>query len=104
MTWYHFAAYFFAGLFLANGVPHYVMGMTGRMFPTPFSKPPGTGESPAQTNVLWALGNFFAAFLLLQVGTFRAGLTWSMLALGLGVLVTSIMLVGHFGKLYSPGQ
>jgi hypothetical protein len=39
MPWYSYVACFFAGAFLANAVPHFVKGVTGEAFPTPFAKP-----------------------------------------------------------------
>lgn len=41
MKWYNYIACFFAGLFLSNAIPHFVQGITGHSFPTPFSSPPG---------------------------------------------------------------
>ena len=102
MSWYHYIAYFFAGAFIANSVPHYVMGTTGRRFPTPFSVPPGTGESSAMTNVLWGMGNFFVGYLLLCVGTFSHSLGLSLAAFAVGAGAMSIMLSKHFGSVYSP--
>ena len=101
MVWYHFIAYFFAGLFLANGIPHYVLGAAGRKFPTPFANPPGKGESSAMVNVMWGLANFTAGYLLLQVGSFSSGYTGAMLAFVLGILFMSFMLAKHFGSVYS---
>ena len=57
MIWYHYVACFFAGIFLANAVPHFVKGICGDRFPTPFAKPPGKGLSSPLVNVLWALVN-----------------------------------------------
>ena len=65
MPWYHYLAYFFGGAFLANFVPHFVAGVSGRMFPTPFATPPFRGLSPPPVNVLWALVNLVAAYVLL---------------------------------------
>jgi hypothetical protein len=45
MSWYHYVSYFFGGTFLANAIPHFVSGMLGRPFQTPFAKPPGKGLS-----------------------------------------------------------
>ncbi|MCC7411155.1 MAG: hypothetical protein IT495_05945 [Gammaproteobacteria bacterium] len=102
MLWYHFVAYFFAGALLANGVPHYVMGTTGRRFPTPFAVPPGKGESSALVNVIWGLVNAAAGGLLLLPGSFVAGLNPPTLAFALGVAAMSGMLARHFGQLYTP--
>jgi hypothetical protein len=41
MNWHHYVACFFAGMFLANAVPHFVKGVCGNRFPTPFARPPG---------------------------------------------------------------
>ncbi len=45
MSWYHYLACFFAGAFLANAVPHFVQGISGERFPSPFATPPGKGLS-----------------------------------------------------------
>ncbi len=102
MIWYHYIAYFFAGAFLANGVPHYVMGATGRKFPTPFAIPSGVGESSAPVNIAWGLVNLLVGSLLLLPGDFQLGLTPATGAVALGVVLMSVMLGRHFGPLYSP--
>ena len=40
MKWYHYVTAFFAGMFLANAVPHFVNGVSGNPFPSPFADPP----------------------------------------------------------------
>ena len=52
MKWYQYIAGFFAGAFLTNVVPHFVNGISGNAFPTPFANPPGQGLSSPLTNVL----------------------------------------------------
>ena len=65
MHWTNYLAAFFAGAFLANFVPHFVKGICGDPFPTPFATPPGKGLSSPTINVLWALLNLLiAAFLI----------------------------------------
>ena len=46
MKWYNYLACLFAGFFLANSVPHFVQGICGNFFPTPFAHPAGIGLSP----------------------------------------------------------
>lgn len=58
-------AYFFGGLFLANVIPHFVAGQSGRAFPTPFAKPPFRGLSSPAVNILWGLFNLGMAYVLL---------------------------------------
>ena len=70
MKWYHFIMLFFGGAFVANFVPHFVEGVTGDMFPTPFADPPGQGMSSSTVNVLWALFNLGVGYVLLQGGKF----------------------------------
>ena len=65
MEWYVYLAYFVAGLFLANGVPHFVNDISGKIFQSPFASPPATGESSAIVNVIWALSTSSSAFCLL---------------------------------------
>jgi hypothetical protein len=99
MEGYVFLAYFGAGLFLANGVPHFVNGISGNKFQSPFASPPGVGESSPLINVLWGTANFVIGYLLLYgVGDFKAGLSLDMLALVLGVLFAGVGLAWHFGR------
>jgi hypothetical protein len=71
MIWLHDLAYFFGGAFLANAVPHYVSGMMGRSFQSPFAKPSGKGLSSSTVNVLWGFVNLVLAYcLILRVGQF----------------------------------
>lgn len=39
MKWYNFVACFFTGMFIANMVPHFIHGVSGPPFPTPFANP-----------------------------------------------------------------
>jgi len=70
MKWYHYLMLFFGGAFIANFFPHFVEGITGHMFPTPFASPPGRGLSASSINVLWALFNLVVGFLLLSGAKF----------------------------------
>lgn len=65
IEWYQYPAAFFAGAFLANAVPHFVHGISGNKFPTPFSKPRGVGLSSSTTNMLWALTNIVVGYILI---------------------------------------
>ena len=94
-------AYFFAGVFATNAVPHSVAGLMGRAFQTPFAKPPGKGLSSSTVNVVWGLANIAAAYLLLtRVGDFHQRAADHALAFGLGVLLISLSLAQYFGRLH----
>jgi hypothetical protein len=99
MAWYAYLAYFLAGAFLANGVPHFVQGISGKRFPTPFASPPGVGESSPLVNVVWGLVNFLIGYLLIfGVGDFIFGITLSAVMAALGALCASIGLALYFGR------
>ncbi len=38
MEWTHYISYFFGGAFLTNAVPHFVRGVIGQPFQSPFRK------------------------------------------------------------------
>ena len=63
--WNHYLSFFWGGAFLANAIPHFVMGVTGHPFQSPFAHPPGEGLSPALVNVLWGFFNLVIGYLLL---------------------------------------
>jgi len=67
MNWYHYFAAFWAGMFFSNFVPHFIKGVSGDFFPTPFAKPSGKGMSSPAVNVAWALFNLVVACLLFKV-------------------------------------
>ena len=101
MKWYVYIAYFFGGAFLINALPHFVSGVTGHPFPTPFASPPGQGESRAMVNVLWGTFNFVVAYLLIgRVGKFQLGKTRDVLVVGLGGFLIAVMLSVAFGRVY----
>ena len=72
MQWYYYFSGFWAGMFLANFVPHFIKGIAGDHFPTPFAKPPGKGLSTPLVNVLWALFNLVMGYLLFRYGKVSA--------------------------------
>ena len=101
MNWLWLVSYFFGGVFAANAVPHYVAGVMGKSFQTPFAKPPGKGLSSSTVNVVWGLLNAVVAYLLVvRVGTFRLRTTSQVLALGLGVLFISANAARQFGQFH----
>jgi hypothetical protein len=96
MEWYNYLAGFWAGAFLANFVPHFVKGICGDAFPTPFAKPPGKGLSTPMVNVIWGLFNLVVGFLLFQRGKVSADNTLSMLIFFAGLVCLSIMGAKNF--------
>jgi len=99
--WYHYIAYFFGGAFLANMVPHFVNGISGSAFQSPFASPPGEGLSSSTINVLWGLSNLAVAYLLIcRVGSFNLRNNRHVLTLAAGILLLSLMAARGFGRFH----
>jgi hypothetical protein len=92
-------SYFFGGVFLVNAIPHFVSGVAGHPFPSPFAKPPGKGLSSPVVNVLWGTFNFAIAYLLIfRVGSFDIRNTIDIVLVAVGGLVMGIQLASWFGR------
>jgi len=97
-----YIAYFFGGAFLVNAVPHFVNGVSGRSFPTPFVSPPGKGMSSPTANVLWGTLNLAIGYLLVcRIGEFHIRAILDAIVLGAGGLLMAVMLSRAFGRLYA---
>jgi hypothetical protein len=101
MNWLHLVSYFFGGLFLANAVPHFVPGIMGEPFQTPFAKPPGKGLSSSTVNVLWAFANLVLAYLLLlRVGHFELRSIPCIAPSAAGAFLHSLFSARQFGQIH----
>ncbi|MGA3012836.1 MAG: hypothetical protein ABSD71_02250 [Bacteroidales bacterium] len=98
MKWYNYVAAFFAGAFFANVVPHFIHGISGEKFPTPFASPPGVGLSSPLVNVLWACLNMFVGYILLRVSNISVKNKLSLIIFFLGILTISVMLSFSFNR------
>ena len=80
--------FFLSGLFGANGIPHFVKGITGQQHMTPFGKP-----SSAVVNVIWGVTNFLLAtmFFYGAAGQDYEHM-WAVVAGFAGVLFASVSL------------
>jgi hypothetical protein len=97
MKWYHYLMCFFGGAFVANFVPHFVEGITGQAFPSPFADPPGQGLSPPGLNVVWGLSNLVVGYLLLRYGNFSLRGPWAAVIVTFaGFALFAFMLSGAF--------
>jgi uncharacterized membrane protein len=97
MEWYQYLASFFAGALLANAVPHFVKGISGDKFPTPFAKPPGKGLSLTYVNVLWAGLNIIIGYILLHLSGLRtAGSRTGIIIFFAGAMIMALMLSVRF--------
>ena len=101
MNWLHLVSYFFAGVFLANAIPHFVSGTMGRPLQSPFAKPPGKGLSSSTVNVLWGFFNVVVGYLLVvRVGDFDLRSTSDFVALAVGALGISLFSARNFGQFH----
>lgn len=99
MRWYFYLLEFLSGAFVANGVPHFVQGISGSPFQSPFASPSGVGESSPVVNVIWGFCNFIAGALLLHFFWPEAVAGW--IVVGAGALLLAILMAAHFGKVRS---
>ena len=105
MEWLHNLSYFFGGAFLANAVPHFVSGVMGHPFQSPFAKPPGEGLSSSTVNMLWGFLNLVMGYVLVcRVGCFDWRANDQVAAAGLGGLLMGLMLARHFGKFHGGNR
>ncbi len=101
MLFVHLIEWFFGGAFLANSVPHFVNGVSGRPFQSPFAKPPGQGLSSSTVNVLWGLFNLAVAYVLLVwLGQFNLHYWCQVATVFAGALLLSVMMARHFGRFH----
>ena len=100
MIWVQLLAYFLSGVFFANFVPHFVSGVLGRKFPTPFASPPFRGLSSPHANVLYGVCNLSLVYaLLLRFGEFDLRSTWHACVFGLGLTVWSLMIARSLSRI-----
>jgi hypothetical protein len=101
MLWLHYLSWFFGGAFLTNVIPHFVSGVMGRAFQSPFAKPPGEGLSSSSVNVLWGFLNLVVGYVLVcRVGDFDLRSTVDVAVLGLGALLLALMMARRFGRFH----
>ena len=101
MNWLQYLSYFVGGAVLANAIPHFVNGISGRPFQSPIAKPHGQGLSSSTVNVLWGSFNLLVAYLLVvRVGEFDLRDTADALAFGLGAFALAIPSARLFGRFH----
>ncbi|ACI55052.1 hypothetical protein CO657_08840 [Rhizobium acidisoli] len=94
MPWIAYIVHFIAAAFLTNGIPHFVNGVSGRRFRTPFANP----GSPT-ANVVWGWANFLIAFLLFaNIGPLYIGTPGDTIFVAAGMLFTGILLAWFFER------
>jgi len=82
-------------------VPHFVHGISGDRFPTPFASPPGKALSSSTVNMLWALFNLVAGYILFRMENVAAGDLPMLIAFFAGIAVIGLWLSVHFTRKHS---
>lgn len=101
MNWLHVVSYFFSGVFFSNAVPHFVSGVMGRPFQSPFANPPGKGLSSSIVNVVWGFFNIVVGYLLVCcVGDFGLKVPGDVIPFGIGILAMGLFCARIFGSLH----
>ncbi len=86
-------------MFLANFVPHFINGVSGLPFPTPFANPPGRGLSSPTVNVLWGLLNLVIGYILFRAGKIATAKIANLVVFFAGILLMSVMLSHAFANI-----
>ncbi len=99
MPWSHLLSCFFGGALLANAIPHFVSGLMGRPFQSPFARPRGEGLTSSTVNLAWGFANLVLFYLVAcRVGDFDPRDMPDAAALGLGMFLPGLGLARHFGR------
>ncbi|HWD29738.1 MAG TPA: hypothetical protein VG387_21380 [Rhizomicrobium sp.] len=105
MQWQFLLAYFFGGAFLSNAVPHFVSGVMGRPFQSPFATPRGEGLSSSTVNVVWGAFNIAVGYVLVcRVGAFDLKNDVDVAVFGAGGLVMGLFAARHFGRFHGGNR
>jgi hypothetical protein len=101
MDWLHVVSYFFGGVFLTNAAPHWINGVIGQPFQSPFAVPPGKGLSSSTVNVLWGFFNIVVSyFFICRVGDFSLKVIGDAVPFGIGILAMGLLCARLFGPLH----
>lgn len=93
MNWQLYLYSFLAGVLGANGVPHFVKGITGQKHQTPFGRP-----SSAIVNVVWGWVNFVVAALLIYWANVHLHLLRAFVLVAVGALAIALVLAYSWAK------
>ena len=92
----NFILAFLAGMFLTNGVPHFVSGIKGKTHMTPLAK-----NSSAIINVLYAYANFLFAMWIFNVSGGRFDELFSFDVFALSFWAGSLFMAIGDAKMFS---
>jgi hypothetical protein len=96
VSWYAYLLEFLAGILITNAIPHWVLGLSGSPFQTPFAKPSGVGESSPTVNVYWGFANLVGGVVVLNEFWPTSYVGW--VVVSAGSLTIGTFSARHFGK------
>jgi hypothetical protein len=82
-----------AGGLFANGLPHFIKGITGEKHPTPFGNP-----GSAVQNVVWGWLNMAVAVLVWHLASMRTHPRATFVSVAVGMLVVGVSLADTWAK------
>lgn len=88
----------FSGAFITNFLPHFVHGVSGKPFTTPFAKPRGIGSSSPTLNVIWGVINLLAGLALAAAGNLCAGNKIFWISFFAGLILMALFLSKRLAK------
>jgi len=97
----HIIALVFSGAFITNFLPHFIHGISGKTFTTPFAKPRGIGPSSPTLNVIWGVFNLMMGLFLAQLGHLKSGSTILWISFFTGFIAMALFLSKRLAKQHS---
>jgi len=101
MILWNILALVLSGAFITNFLPHFIHGISGKTFTTPFAKPRGIGPSSPTVNVLWGFFNLMMGLLLAQLGQLKSGNTILWISFLTGFTAMALFLSKRLAKQHS---
>lgn len=98
LKWSNYVSAFLAGAFLANTLPHYVQGISGHPFPSPFGDPPGLGLSSPTINVLWGAFNLLVGYFLFRFSRIDKNQSAGLITMFFGITAMGVVLSLAFSQ------
>ena len=91
----------FSGAFVTNFFPHFIHGISGKTFTTPFAKPRGLGSSSPTLNVIWGLFNLVTGLILYEFGHLKSGNIINLIGFFTGFTLMALFLSKRLAKQHS---
>lgn len=88
-----------AAAFLTNDMPHFVNGVSGRPFRTPFVRPQEAKLSSPATNAAWGCFNFLVVLLFANIAPLYIETVGDTIFVAAGFLIAGVLLARIFERI-----